>query len=85
MATALPGATRVLDAFHVVALANKMVDEVRQRIQQETLGHRGHKGDPLYEIRRLLRRGIQTLSDKAQRHVDVALQVGDPTYAVTAA
>ena len=85
LATALPGATRVLDAFHVVALANKMVDEVRQRIQQETLGRRGHKGDPLYEIRRLLRRGIETLSDRARRKIDIALQVGDPTYAITVA
>ncbi len=36
-------------------LGNDVVDQVRRRVQQETLGHRGHKRDPLYEIRRLLR------------------------------
>ncbi|MBX6752524.1 MAG: transposase [Micromonosporaceae bacterium] len=51
----LPGATHVLDAFHVTALGMKVVDEVRRRVQQDTLHRRGHKGDPLYEVRRLLR------------------------------
>jgi transposase len=76
-ATALPDATRRLDAFHLVALANKMVDEVRQRIQQKTLGHRGRNGDPLYEIRRLLRPSIKTLPNRTRRNIDIALQVGD--------
>ena len=44
----LPEAITVLDAFHVVKLASAAVDEVRRRVQQETLGHRGRKGDPLY-------------------------------------
>ena len=55
--TSLPQATRVLDAFHVVRLGLDAVDQVRRRVQQETLGHRGHAGDPLFRIRRLLRRG----------------------------
>ena len=55
LATALPDAVRVLDAFHCVKLANQVVDEVRRRVQQDTLGHRGHKHDPLYQVRRLLR------------------------------
>jgi hypothetical protein len=33
---------------------NTVVDQVRRRVQQATLGHRGHKRDPLYRIRRLL-------------------------------
>lgn len=36
LATALPDAVRVLDAFHCVKLANQVVDEVRRRVQQDT-------------------------------------------------
>ncbi|MEP6665235.1 MAG: transposase [Nocardioidaceae bacterium] len=35
----LPDAIRVLDAFHVVKVGFDVVDAVRRRIQQETLGH----------------------------------------------
>ena len=34
-------ATSVLDACHIVKLAGDALDEVRRRVQQETLGHRG--------------------------------------------
>ena len=51
----LQDATSVLDAFHIVKLAGDPLDEVRRRVQQDTLGHRGRKGDPLYQIRNLLR------------------------------
>src|SRR5690606_5389343 len=61
----LPDATHVLDAFHVTALGMKVVDEVRRRVQQDTLHRRGHKGDPLYEVRRLLRRRADRLSPGA--------------------
>ncbi len=44
----LEDAIAVLDAFHVVKLGTAAMDEVRRRVQQETLGHRGRKGDPLY-------------------------------------
>jgi transposase len=44
----------VVDRFHAVRLANLVVDQVRRRTQQATLGHRGRKHDPLYRIRRLL-------------------------------
>ena len=50
----LQDATSVLDAFHIVKLAGDALDEVRRRVQQDTLGHRGRKGDPLYQIRLLL-------------------------------
>ena len=40
--TMLPDATQVADPFHVVRLANSAVDECRRRVQNETLGHRGH-------------------------------------------
>ncbi len=51
----LQDATSVLDAFHIVKLAGDAPGEVRRRVQQDTLGHRGRKGDPLYQIRNLLR------------------------------
>ena len=50
----LQDATSVLDAFHIVKLAGDALDEVHRRVQQDTLGHRGRKGDPLYQIRLLL-------------------------------
>lgn len=37
-------------------LALAAVDDVRRRVQQDQTGHRGRSGDPLYGIRRLLRR-----------------------------
>lgn len=55
--TTLPGATRVLDAFHVVRLGFAAVDQTRRRVQQDSLAHRGRKHDPLYGIRRVTRRG----------------------------
>jgi transposase len=43
----LPEAVAVLDAFHVVRLGTQVVDEVRRRVQQDTLGRGGDKDDPL--------------------------------------
>ena len=43
-------ATVVVDHFHAIRLANTVVDQVRRRTQQATLGHRGRKPDPLYRI-----------------------------------
>ena len=40
----LQDATSVLDAFHIVKLAGDALDEVRRRVQQDTLGHRGRTG-----------------------------------------
>jgi transposase len=58
----LPDATQVADPFHVVKLANTKLDETRRRVQQDTLGHRGHKSDPLYRTRRLLTMGHERLA-----------------------
>jgi transposase len=44
----LPHTEVVVDHFHVIRLGNAVVDEARRRVQQQTLGHRGRKGDPLY-------------------------------------
>lgn len=51
---ALPHARTVMDPFHVVHLAAEKLTITRQRIQQDTCGHRGRSGDPLYGIRRVL-------------------------------
>jgi transposase len=60
----LPDAVAVMDPFHVVALAGDALDRCRQRVQQQTCGHRGRTGDPLYGIRRVLRTGADLLTTK---------------------
>jgi transposase len=66
--TELPGDTvTVLDAFHVVKLASTAMDEVRRRVQQNTLGRRGHRNDPLYRIRRLLTTARENLAERGPR------------------
>lgn len=75
----LPQATIVLDCFHATRLAIDAVDQVRRRVQNETLGHRGRKGDPLYGIRRVLRRGAERLTAKQYERLLIGLGVGDPT------
>ena len=80
----LEDAIAVLDAFHVVKLGTQALDEVRRRVQQDTLGHRGHSGDPLYGIRNILHAGVEKLTERQQarlrkawaadeRHVEVEL------------
>jgi transposase len=75
----LPDAVAVLDAFHVVRLGTQVVDEVRRRVQQDTLGRRGHKHDPLYQIRGLLRHGGEHLTERQQVKITACLNAGDPT------
>jgi transposase len=75
--TALPDATRVLDAFHVARLGIAAIDDVRRRIQQEQTGHRGRTGDPLHGIRRLLRRRHDHHSDKSWARLLAGLDAGD--------
>ena len=75
--TTLPQATRVLDAFHVIRLGLDAVDQVRRRVQQQTLGHRGHAGDPLFRIRRLLRRGHEHHTERSWTRMLAGLAVGD--------
>ncbi len=81
----LPDAVAVLDAFHVVKLGSQVLDEVRRRVQQVTLGHRGHRDDPLYKIRRLLRHGVEHLTARQRARIHAALNAGDPTDEVAVA
>ncbi len=72
-AEALPDAVEVMDPFHVVQLAGDALDRCRQRVQQDTLGHRGHAGDPLYGIRRVLHTGEPMLTDRQRARIDAVL------------
>jgi transposase len=75
----------VLAAFHVVRLGTAVVDQVRRRVQQHTLGHRGHRDDPLYQIRGLLRHGAEHLTPLQIARLAAALTAGDPSWELTVA
>ncbi len=82
--TMLPGAEQVADPFHVHQLANTRLDDCRRRVQNETLGHRGRKHDPLYRVRRLLIRADERLDDKGRTKLLGLLAAGDPRGEVKA-
>ena len=73
-----PDAVQVADPFHLVKLANTKLDECRRRVQNETLGHRGRKADPLYRCRRLLTRAEQRLDENGRDKLMGLLRAGDP-------
>ena len=75
----------VVDHFHAVGLANTVVDHVRRRTQQATLGHRGRKPDPLYRIRKLLLTAAEQLTGRARVRLRAGLAAGDPGGEVAAA
>ncbi len=81
--TMLPHAQQVADPFHVVRAANERLDEVRRRVQNETLGHRGRKTDPLYRTRRLLVMADERLTDVGRDRRRGLLAAGDPRGEVT--
>lgn len=64
-----------MDPFHVVRLAGDALDRTRQRVQQDTLGHRGHAGDPLYGVRRTLHTGVSFLTEKQTARLDAVFAV----------
>jgi transposase len=78
-------ATVVVDHFHAIKLANAVVDQVRRRTQQATLGHRGRKPDPLYRIRKLLLAAAERLTSRGRVRLRAGLAVGDPTGEVAVA
>ena len=81
----LPNATLVVDHFHAVKLANAAIDDIRRRVQNDTLGHRGRKSDPLYRARRVFLTGIDRLSDDRIAWMFDMLAAGDPYGEVGAA
>lgn len=40
---------------------NRCLVKVRRRVQNQTLGHRGHNADPLYRIRKMMLTGTERL------------------------
>lgn len=80
-----PDLTHVIlaaDPFHVVRVANRCLDKIRRRVQNETLGHRGRKEDPLYRIRKVMLTGAERLDEKGRQRMLLGLRVGDPDDAV---
>jgi transposase len=74
----LDHAVRVADPFHVVRVGNRCLDKVRRRVQNQTLGHRGRKANPLYRIRKLLLSGDEHLDDRGRNRMLLGLRIGDP-------
>jgi len=82
---ALPDALIAVDGWHLVALANQMVTEVRQRVTREQLGRRGTIADPVWLNRRLLLTGADHLSAKQWARLGRMLDDHDPTDEIGAA
>ena len=83
--TMLPDATQIADPFHLVRLAGQKLDETRRRVQNETLGHRGRKHDPLYRARKLLVIAQERLDESSQDKLTGLLDAGDPKGEVATA
>ncbi len=62
----------------MVAVGTRCVDATRRRTQNETLGQRGHKGDPLYRCRKLLAMAEERLDEAASAKLRGLLAAGDP-------
>ncbi len=69
---------RVADPFHVVRVANRCMDTVRRRVQNEQLGHRGRKRDPLFKIRKILLAGSERVTGGGVDRMLLGLRAGDP-------
>jgi transposase len=74
----LAGVAIVVDPFHIVRLSNDALTRCRHRVQQETFEHRGWKGDPLYDVRKLLLLGAERVDDRGWERIHAALDAGDP-------
>jgi hypothetical protein len=85
LVASLAHAIVVVDHFHAIRLANTVVDQVRRRVQQVSLGHRGRKQDPLYRIRKLLLTAAEQLTGRGRARLRVGLAAGDPGGEVAAA
>ena len=75
---AVPKARQVADPFHVVRLGNDALDDVRRRVQNQTLGHRGRKDDPLYRARKLLVSASENITENGHARLRGLLDAGDP-------
>jgi transposase len=85
LVTPLGHARVVVDHFHAIRLANTVVDQIRRRVQQPILGHRGRTRDPLYRIRKLLLTAQEQLTQRGRVRLRAGLAAGDPGGEVAAA
>ncbi|MFF3178431.1 ISL3 family transposase [Rhodococcus pyridinivorans] len=83
--TALPDARIAVDKWHLVALANLMVTQVRQRITRQLHGRRGTATDKVWASRQLLLTGYEHLTVKQKARFNAALAAEDPTNEIAAA
>ncbi|WP_026553358.1 ISL3 family transposase [Arthrobacter sp. H20] len=70
----LPGAVPVMDPFHVIRLAGEGLDSCRRRVQQQSCGHRGRAGDPLYSARLTLHTGADLLTEKQRARLEALFE-----------
>ena len=82
---ALPNVKIAVDKWHLVALANQVVTEVRQRVTRDLLGRRGTVADPMWVNRRLLLTAAEHLSAKQWQRLQAMLDHCDPTKEIGAA
>jgi hypothetical protein len=76
----------VADAFHLIRLSMTALDEgVRRRRQQQIHGHRGHKHDPLFRLRRVPRVGQERLEESKRHKIFDRLRTADTADVVAAA
>jgi transposase len=74
----LPKALQVVDPFHAISLANRCLDAVRRRVQNEQRGGGRRAETPIYRARRLLLMGEEKLDDEATARLTSLLELGDP-------
>ena len=82
---ALPGVKIAVDKWHLSALANTMVTELRQRVTRDLIGRRGTVRDPIWVNRRLLLTGAEHLSPKQWSRLWRSFDHCDPTKEIQAA
>jgi transposase len=76
---ALPHAVIVVDHFHLIALANKALTAIRQRVTRQQRGRRGRAADPEWANRRRLLRARENLTEQAFTRMWNALIDHEPT------
>ncbi len=75
--TSLPHTVRVLDAFHMGQAWLRRRGRRQAPGAATDAGHRGRKHDPLFGIRRLLRRGADHHSPTSWQRMPAGLDAGD--------
>ncbi|GGL45802.1 transposase [Phycicoccus endophyticus] len=82
---ALPHAKIAVDKWHLVALANTMVTEVRQRVTRKRYRRRGTTAEKVWVNRQLLLPGYEHLSLKQRARLTATFASQDPTGEIGAA